>query len=386
MRNWLRRVCGLAAAGAVAFCPMPARAEAASTATASAATTSAQAAPPAVQSASVIVADVDSGQIYYEKDMHAQMYPASITKILTGLVAAEHSQPADTVTVPQDVTAAQHSDMANIALLPGDTLKMEELQYALFVASANDAAIAIAEHVGGTMDGFLNMMNQKADELGAVDSHFSTPNGLPDPNNYTSAYDMALITQAAVQNQTVMQYFGTANYIIQPSGMRGKPVYLSAKHKMRQKGSRYYDKDVVAGKTGWETMSGNTLVTVAKRDGRTLVAVTLKGDSADTTFTDTRALLDYAFTQPADPAAPALPYLSIRQAKAAEAAASRAAAAQARQAREAAQAAARPAARTDWTESGAAYLPTLLAVTCVGAFFAVFALLVRRRMRGRTLD
>lgn len=372
MWNWLRRLCACAGAGALVFVSCSVFSVRA--ADASGAQT------PQLLSAAAIVADADSGQIYYQKDMHAKMYPASITKILTGLVAAEHSQPSDNVTITDTVTKAQRSDMANIALKPGDTLTIEQLQYALFVASANDAALAIAEHVGGTVDGFLSMMNAKATELGTVDSHFSTPNGLPDANNYTSAYDMALIAQAALQNTTVLQYFSTPSYIIQPSGLRTGPIYLVAKHKMRQKASVYYDADVFAGKTGWEAMSGNTLVTVAKQNGRTLIAVVLKGDSASDTYQDTRALFNYAFAQPANTQAEALPYLSIRQAKAA--AASQAA----EQARLAVAAKAEKTKQPAET-AGAIFilkehaLPASLATGCVIAFFIVFNRLVRRRIQ-----
>ena len=371
MRHWLRRFCASAGAGALILvsCSVFVRAED---------TSSAAAQTPQLLSAAAIVADADSGQIYYQKDMHAKMYPASITKILTGLVAAEHSSPTDTVTVTDTVTQAQHSDMANIALKTGDTISMNDLQYALFVASANDAALAIAEHVGGTVDNFLNLMNARATELGTVDSHFSTPNGLPDANNYTSAYDMALITQAALQNTTVLQYFSTSSYVIQPSGLRTQPVYLVAKHRMRQKASKYYDADVFAGKTGWEVMSGNTLVTVAKENGRTLIAVVLKGGSAAETYQDTRALFDYAFAQPADAQAEALPYLSIRQAKAA--AASQAAAQAKQQAAKTAKA--QTAQSTGLMATLKAHtLPTALAAGCVIAFFVVFDRLVRRRMQ-----
>lgn len=257
---------------------------------------------PALSSVAGLVADAGTGQIYYQKDMHARMYPASITKILTGLVSVENGSPSDVITVPQDVTQAQGSSVANIALVPGDTITMEQLEYTMFLASANDSAVAIADHIGGSVSAFVDMMNQKAASLGAQDSHFSTPNGLPDPNNYTSAYDMALITRAAAQNPTLMQYLSARSFTLPASALRKEAQSFTTLHKMMKK-TAYYDADVEAGKTGWETMSGNTLVTVAQKNGRTLIAVVLNGANSEAIYGDTRRLLDYAFAQSADPTA-----------------------------------------------------------------------------------
>lgn len=296
-----KTVCSLLSAGLILMAALPVEAKSASTeksSTASQVQSVDANGQPVLQSATGLVADADSGQIYFEKGMHTRMYPASITKILTGLVSVEHASPSDMVTVPQDVEQAQGKSVANIALVPGDTITMEQLEYTMFLASANDSAIAIADHVGGSVNGFVDMMNQKAAALGATDSHFSTPNGLPDPNNYTTAYDMALIGRAAAQNPTLMQYFGARSYTLPTDALRKTALTLTTLHKMMKK-TAYYDGDVVAGKTGWETMSGNTLVTVAKKNGRTLIAVVLNGTNSEAIYGDTRHLLDYAFAQPA---------------------------------------------------------------------------------------
>lgn len=301
-----KAVCALLAAGVLFVSSLPVYARGKSsvdkdTASESSASLDANG-QPILASATALVADADSGQIYFEKGMHTRMYPASITKILTGLVSVEHASPSDVVTVPQDVQQAQGSNVANIALVPGDTITLEQLEYTMFLASANDSAIAIADHIGGSVSGFVDMMNAKAAELGATDSHFSTPNGLPDPNNYTSAYDMALITRAAIQNPTLMQYLSAHTFTLPASALRKTAASFSTLHKM-MKQTAYYDADVVAGKTGWETMSGNTLVTVAKKNGRTLIAVTLDGSNSAAIYGDTRVLLDYAFAQPANASA-----------------------------------------------------------------------------------
>lgn len=294
-----KTVCALLAAGALFLVSLPAYAQSTSSAeknTSQSASVNADG-QPVLASAAALVADADSGQIYFEKGMHARMYPASITKILTGLVSVENASPSDVVTVPQDVEQAQGSNVANIALVPGDTITLDQLEYTMFLASANDSAIAIADHVGGSVSRFVDMMNAKAAALGATDSHFSTPNGLPDPNNYTTAYDMALIARAAMQNPTLVQYFSAHTFTLPASALRKTDMSFNTLHKM-MKQTAYYDADVVAGKTGWETMSGNTLVTVAKKNGRTLIAVVLDGSNSAAIYGDTRLLLDYAFAQP----------------------------------------------------------------------------------------
>ncbi|ADU27057.1 peptidase S11 D-alanyl-D-alanine carboxypeptidase 1 [Ethanoligenens harbinense YUAN-3] len=360
--------CALLSVGLLACMALPVQAKSTSTkqqsASAGAADTSGA---PALACATGLVADADTGQIYYQKDMHNRMYPASITKILTALVSVENGDPSDVITVPQDVTQAQGSSVANIALVPGDTITMEQLEYTMFLASANDSAIAIADHIGGSVSGFVDMMNQKATALGAKDSHFSTPNGLPDPNNYTSAYDMALITRAAAQNPTLMRYFSARSFTLPVSALRKGAQSFTTLHKMMKK-TAYYDADVEAGKTGWETMSGNTLVTVAQKNGRTLIAVVLDGANSEAIYGDTRHLLDYAFAQPADPTADKLETPQVKAEATAAVAANPS----------------RQAAKMQ-SSSGARWsVPTeMLAVTCLGLLICTVVALVCWRVRRR---
>jgi D-alanyl-D-alanine carboxypeptidase (penicillin-binding protein 5/6) len=252
------------------------------------------AAVPQVTAETAIVADAQTGLILYQKNMHQKMYPASLTKILTGLVAVEHSSQDEKLTVSQSVFDSVPRDTANIALLPGEQITMDEALHTMFIASANDSAAAIADHVGGTIPTFVLMMNQTAREIGAVDSHFANPNGLPDPNNLTSAYDLALITRKALQSPAMMTYFGAKSYIMPATNLRPQVGYLTL-HKM-MKNTRYHDADVIAGKTGWETMSGHTLATVAQKNGRTLICIVMKSADGSAVYTDTQALLGYGFS------------------------------------------------------------------------------------------
>lgn len=261
-------------------------------------TSSSSSAGPQITAETAIVADANSGYIYYQKNMHQKMYPASITKILTGLVAVENGKDSDVITINGDIGKGMPSDAARIYLEDGEQITQEEALYTMFLASANDSANALAIHNGGSVENFVSMMNARAKELGAADSNFSNANGLPDKNNITSAYDMAIITKKALEEPALMKYFGAKNYTMPATNKRKSSAYLTL-HKMMKNTVYNYD-GIVAGKTGWETMSGHTLVTAASRNGRTLICVVMKSESGSAVYKDTKALFDYAFTVPAN--------------------------------------------------------------------------------------
>lgn len=249
---------------------------------------------PEITSQTAIVADAESGYIYYDKNMHDKMYPASITKILTGLVAVENSSDSDPIVVTPEAVKGITNDYANIALCPGEEITMEEALYTMFMASANDSANAIAIKISGSIPKFTEKMNERAKELGAVDSNFSNANGMPDEKNLTSSYDMALITQECLKNERLMKYFSAVKYVMPKTNVKEQTIEYATLHKMMK--NTYYKYDgVFAGKTGYEMMSGHTLVTVAKRDGRTLICVVMKSDPGNACYRDTKALLDFSF-------------------------------------------------------------------------------------------
>lgn len=251
--------------------------------------------PPPVTAETAIVADADTGYIYYDKSIHKQMYPASITKILTGLAAVEKGNDSDMITVPDTIQNGMPSNAARICLVGGEKVTQEEALYTMFLASANDSANLLAYHIGGSMDNFVAIMNATAKKLGAVDSHFANASGLPDPNNVTSAYDMAIITKKALETPALMKYFGATSYTMPATNMHKKAVPYSTLQKMMKNTVYKYD-GVIAGKTGWETMSGHTLVTAARRNGRTLICVVMKSSDSHAVYNDSIALLDYGFS------------------------------------------------------------------------------------------
>ncbi len=160
--------------------------------------------------------DAETGQVLVEKAMHKHMYPASITKIATCLLAMERGNPSDIVTVTDEGVFAVPRNTTHIALTGGEQLTLEQLEYAMMVQSANDAANAIAIHLSGSVEAFAQLMNERAAQLGAQDTHFTNANGLPDDAHVTSAYDMALLTRQAMTHPEFASLAGTQSYEIPP--------------------------------------------------------------------------------------------------------------------------------------------------------------------------
>ena len=248
---------------------------------------------PAVWAESAVVMDLDSGAFLYSKNMDAVKYPASITKIMTTLLAIENSSPNERVTFSKNAIYRIERNSSHIGIRVGEILSMEECWYGMMLESANEVCLAVAEHIGGSVDGFVELMNQKAAELGCTNTHFTNPNGLPDENHYTTARDMALIAQAAYANKSFRQICQTQYYCIPTTNVCGEKRWLSNHHKMLPEGIYAYE-GCTGGKTGFTQAALNTLVTYAERDGRRLVCVSLRTNGAQI-YTDTASLLEYGF-------------------------------------------------------------------------------------------
>lgn len=251
---------------------------------------------PAIYAESGILVDLDTQEILYSKNIDKQLYPASITKIMTTLVAMESSSPEETVTFSQHALDSIEWDSSNIGCRLNETLTMEQCWYAMLLNSANEVCCGVAEHVAGSIEAFVERMNQKASELGCTGTHFSNTNGLPDENHYTTAHDMALIAAAAFQNETFRTVFTTRQYEIPPTPQYTEPRYLYNHHKMMQPDTEYYYEGCLGGKTGYTDDALNTLVTVASRDEKTLLCVTMRTQGRQV-YTDTASLFDYGFSQ-----------------------------------------------------------------------------------------
>ena len=261
------------------------------------------AAAPAVVAEGAILMDIDTGVILYEKNIHERYYPASITKLLTCLVAWENSELTDIVTFSHQAVFGIEKGSSHIGIEEGEQLTMKDCYYAALLTSANEVSAGMAEHIGGSIEGFAAMMNEKVAELGGSDSHFVNANGLHDDDHYTSAYDMALIAQAFAKNDMLLEISGTVFYHIDATPTQPDEIDLRNHHRMlpgcQLSRTRPYEY-TIGGKTGFTTAALNTLVTFAKKDGHRLVCVLLK-DTYPQHYTDTLDLLEYGFACYDDP-------------------------------------------------------------------------------------
>lgn len=251
---------------------------------------------PDIVSNAAIVMDASTGQILYEKNSHDKKYPASITKIMTTMIALDNNVNFhDTITMSDNAVWGIERDSSNIGLDVGEKITVEDCIYATMVKSANECAYAIAEHVTGNLNSFSKLMNDKAKELGCEHTHFITPNGLHEDDHYTCAYDMALITKYALQNDTFRQIAGTLTYTIPPTNLTENSTELWNGNKMISSASPYYYEYCEGGKTGYTTKANNTLVTFSKKDGLELICVILDCDGSKYAYTDSKALYNYCY-------------------------------------------------------------------------------------------
>lgn len=245
---------------------------------------------PQIVGPTAVLMDFTTGQVLYDKDMHKRMYPASTTKILTAIIAIDKGNLDDVVTASDNVTKV---DGNSIYLSPGEQLTLRQLLYALLMDSANDAAIAIAEHIGGSVENFAKMMNEKAREIGAKDSNFVNPNGLPDNNHYSTPYDMALIGRYAMQNAEFRKIVNTIHYQIPPTNKFDKVRDLWLSNRLIKPTNFHYEgADGI--KTGYTLAANQVLVASAVRNDHRLISV-IMGDEGTNIWTDTIKLLNYGF-------------------------------------------------------------------------------------------
>ncbi|MEG1072378.1 MAG: D-alanyl-D-alanine carboxypeptidase family protein [Oscillospiraceae bacterium] len=228
--------------------------------------------------ASAILVEAESGRVLFAQNQHEKRPIASITKLMTALLVAEHTPDfGELVTVPYEATLAEGS---SLYLKAGEKLSVEELLFGLMLHSGNDAAIALAVHLCGSTARFVAAMNARAGELGMKNTHFATPNGLVDTDNYSTAYDMSLLARACGDNELVAAVMGTKTVTFGPRTFVNHNKLL-----WRYEGC-------TGMKTGYTAMAGRTLVSCATRGGQTLIAVTLH-DRND--WQDHAKLLDYGF-------------------------------------------------------------------------------------------
>lgn len=246
-----------------------------------------------------ILIDVDTLEILYSKNPHQKLYPASTTKIMTGILAIELGNLSDIVTVDQEVVNL--TDGSHIALEPGEQLSLEHLLNALLIESANDAALAIAKHIAGSVEEFAKLMNEKAKAIGALNTNFVNPNGLPHEAHVTTAYDLALMAKYAMENETFRSIVKNYTYTIPVTNKKSQERVLWSSNRLLystekinvdgvQKSIKYEGVNGV--KSGYTVAAGQCLVTSYEKDGHKLIAVVLKS-SGKNIYSDTHKLLNY---------------------------------------------------------------------------------------------
>lgn len=247
---------------------------------------------PQIGAQGAILMEANTGTILYAKNIDEKLYPASTTKILTALVAIENAGLDETVTFSHDAVFSIERGSSNMGMDMGQSITMEQCLYGILVYSANEVCNAVGEHIAGSMDGYVAMMNQKAAELGCTNSHFVTTNGLHDENHYTTPRDLATIACAFFSNDTLSKMAGTNHYYIPPTATQPDEIDLWT-HNSLTAGTYSYD-GYIGGKTGYTSDSRQTLVSCAERDGIKLVCVIMREESPNQ-FLDTIALFDYGF-------------------------------------------------------------------------------------------
>ena len=249
---------------------------------------------PEIAEETGILMEATTGQVLFDKEMDEIRYPASTTKILTALLILENVKDlSQTVTFTDVITPDLAPGNSTINAQVGEQLTVEECLYGIMLASANEVCTQMAVYVAGSVENFVSMMNKRAAELGCENTHFVNANGLPDPNHYTTAHDLARILAAAIQNEDFCRISGSASYTIPPTNMTPYSRNLENSNALIKEGEYHYE-GVIAGKTGHTEAAKNTLVTAASRDGMTLVCVVLRSDG-ENRFIDTVSLFDYGF-------------------------------------------------------------------------------------------
>ncbi len=241
-----------------------------------------------------IVMDADSGAVLWGKDINDQYCPASITKLMTALIVLENCSLEENVEIAAEAVNSLEAGASNVGLGAGDVLTVDELLHAMLLRSANDAANALACYVSGSIEAFGELMTERAAQLGCKGTIFRNPSGLTQPENLTTAYDMALIASECVRTPGFLEVESRLSYKVSGDSKYPDGFTVNQEHKMLLTGTDYSDSRVIAGKTGFIKASGNTLVTIAEENGLRVVAVVLRDKNPDH-YKDTKKLLDFAF-------------------------------------------------------------------------------------------
>lgn len=249
---------------------------------------------PEILSQSAIVVDMKTGYTILEKNIKDKLYPASITKIMTAILTLENAKMDEVITFTSEAVFSIEEGSSAAKVDVDEQLTVEQCLYGLMLISGNDLANGLAEHVGDTMDQFANMMTNKAEEIGCLNTNFTNAHGLHDDNHYTTAYDMALISKYAYEKCEMFRTLcSTGYYECQPTNKQPLVRQWRNNNKLINKYQEEFYADCIGGKTGYTNKAGGTLVTFAEINGRTLLCVVMKSANSLSAYADTTNLYDY---------------------------------------------------------------------------------------------
>ena len=255
---------------------------------------------PMIEASAYIAVETGSNTVLFEHNADEQLYPASVTKLLTALVACDHLNLDDVIVVTPEDVEGLYEQGSSVFLKNGEEVTFENMLKYLLVASGNDAANAIARTVGGSKEGFAEMMNQKAIELGCTGTEFTNPTGLPDDTHKTTARDIYLIAMEVLENPLLVEICGTAKLIFPATNLHDETTFYSTNYLISTaKDDRYFYEGATGMKTGWTGAAGMCLVATAERNDLNILTVVLgapiREDGSQGSFTETTMLLDYCF-------------------------------------------------------------------------------------------
>lgn len=249
---------------------------------------------PEILSQSAIVVDMKTGYTILEKNIKDKLYPASITKIMTAILTLENAKMDEVITFTSEAVFSIEEGSSAAKVDVDEQLTVEQCLYGLMLISGNDLANGLAEHVGDTMDQFANMMTNKAEEIGCLNTNFTNAHGLHDDNHYTTAYDMALISKYAYEKCEMFRTLcSTGYYECQPTNKQPLVRQWRNNNKLINKYQEEFYADCIGGKTGYTNKAGGTLVTFAEINGRTLLCVVMKSANSLSAYADTTNLYNY---------------------------------------------------------------------------------------------
>ena len=250
---------------------------------------------PDLTAEGAIVIDADTGIVIYNKNMNERLYPASTTKIMTVLLALENGNLTDVIKHSHNAVFNIGASSSHIGMRENEEITLEQALYAMLLASANEVCMAVAEYVSGSVEDFVELMNKKAKELGALDTNFVNPHGFHDDNHYTTSYDLSLIMKEALKYDKFKEVIATDTYTIPETNIVNESRVLNNTNKMIKSWSEFYYPNVIGGKTGFTDEAKNTLVTYAKNGNSSIISVVLKCEGKNV-YSDTAKLLDYGFS------------------------------------------------------------------------------------------